>query len=603
MLPLLHPRLCDAFFRIRTVLALALCLTGLLFGVSAFTAVASNTGARSRADLKALPPGKLAKWVTDHTANGQTAEFLVLLIDQADLTEARSAKTKHERGRRVRDELWNKAQQTHRPILQWLRQHHIEHRPFYIVNAIWVKADAETAATLAARGDVLQIEGNPEIQNQIINPPVTETTPSATDSTTAVETGITYSHAPQVWALGYTGQGIVVGGADTGYRWTHQALKNHYRGWDGATADHDYNWHDSVHTNGGITCGHDSTVPCDDDNHGSHTMGTAVGSDGANNQIGMAPGAKWIGCRNMDRGKGTPARYIECMEFFLAPYPVGGTPAQGDPTKAPDITTNSWGCPQSEGCAVNTLQAAVEAQRAAGIFMVVAAGNYGSGCNTVLDPPGTYDAVYSIGALNTGSDTIADFSSRGSVTAGGSSRMKPDLSAPGNPVRSSTAGTNSSYNSFSGTSMATPHVAGATALLWSAQPLLRNDIEATEAILNESAVPLLSGQCDAGFASPNNVFGFGRLDIKAAVDTALLVAPTRTSISTTNGAFTVRFSAGMNRTYRLEQTSNASFPNWTAVLGANDFASSADGPAQLTDPHPVNTPTFYRVRLVNYGAR
>ena len=94
------------------------------------------------------------------------------------------------------------------------------------------------------------------------------------------------------------------------------------------------------------------------------------------NQIGMAPGAKWIGCRNMDVGTGTPARYIECMQWFLAPYPIGG--GQGDPTKAPDITINSWGCPTSEGCSPNTLQAAVDAQAAAGIMMVVAAGNSGS---------------------------------------------------------------------------------------------------------------------------------------------------------------------------------------------------------------------------------
>ena len=102
----------------------------------------------------------------------------------------------------------------------------------------------------------------------------------------------------------------------------------------------------------------------------------------ARNQIGMAPGAKWIGCRNMDEGVGTPARYIECMEFFLAPYPVNGDPDQGDPALAPDITINSWGCPTSEGCSANTLQAAVEAQAAAGIMMVVAAGNAGSSCST-----------------------------------------------------------------------------------------------------------------------------------------------------------------------------------------------------------------------------
>ena len=148
--------------------------------------------------------------------------------------------------------------------------------------------------------------------------------------------------------------------------------------------------------------------PCDDYFHGTHTTGTAIGDDGGGNQIGMAPGAKWIGCRNMDQGVGTPARYIECMEFFLAPTPSAAS-AQGDPTLAPDITINSWGCPASEGCSVNTLQAAVEAQSAAGIMMVVAAGNAGSGCSTVSDPPSFYDASYTVGALNTGTDTARFF--------------------------------------------------------------------------------------------------------------------------------------------------------------------------------------------------
>src|SRR5205823_13979576 len=129
-----------------------------------------------------------------------------------------------------------------------------------------------------------------------------------------------------------------------------------------------------------------------------------------------------------DRGNGTPARYIECMQFFLAPYPVGG--GQGDPTLAPDITINSWGCPPSEGCSANTLQAAVEAQAAAGITMVVAAGNSGSNCSTVTDPPSLYAASYTAAALVTGSDTIASFICPGPVTSDGSGLIKPDITHP-----------------------------------------------------------------------------------------------------------------------------------------------------------------------------
>ena len=118
--------------------------------------------------------------------------------------------------------------------------------------------------------------------------------------------------------------------------------------------------------------------------HGTHTIGTAIGDDHGANQIGMAPQAQFIGCRNMNVGVGSPATYTECFEWFLAPYPVGGDPSQGDPDKAPDITTNSWTCPSSEGCSPTTLQAGVEAQRAAGIEMVVAAGNSGPSCSTVF---------------------------------------------------------------------------------------------------------------------------------------------------------------------------------------------------------------------------
>ena len=129
----------------------------------------------------------------------------------------------------------------------------------------------------------------------------------------------------QMWAAGFTGQGIVVGNQDTGFDWAHPALKNQYRGWSGAGADHDYNWHDAVHSGGGV-CGPDSPTPCDDYGLGTPTVGVSIGDDGGANNIGVAPGARWIGCRKMDQGWGTPATYLECLEFFLAPYPVGGTP-------------------------------------------------------------------------------------------------------------------------------------------------------------------------------------------------------------------------------------------------------------------------------------
>jgi subtilisin family serine protease len=232
----------------------------------------------------------------------------------------------------------------------------------------------------------------------------------------------------------------------------------------------------------------------------------------------MAPGAKWIGCRNMDQGIGTPATYLECFEFLLAPYPVNGNPGQGDPTLAPDVTVNSWGCPPSEGCSPGSLLAAVQAQRAAGIVTEMSAGNSGSGCSTVSDPAAIYDESYTTGALNTGTDSLAGFSSRGPVTVDGSNRVKPDIVAPGTNTRSSTNTSDTAYTTASGTSMAGPHVAGAVALLLSAVPSLSGNPDAIEQRLNDTAFRLSTESCSSmPGVYPNNLFGYGRLDILAAV--------------------------------------------------------------------------------------
>jgi serine protease AprX len=511
-------------------------LSMLLFSAAAAAAlwaiVPPRALSQSHAQDQSAALSKIAPWVLQHTADGKEAEFLVVLADQADLSGAEALTTKQEKGRYVRDVLWNKAQTTQAPLLTWLRERNIEHRSYYVVNFIWVKGDRNVALELAARPDVGRIEGNPVIHNDLPQPGPVEKAPPQPNAPATVEPGITYTHAPQVWALGYFGQNIVIAGADTGVRWTHNALKPQYRGWDGTTGHHDYNWHDSIHDSVGNPCGNDSPFPCDDFFHGSHTIGTAIGDDGMGNQIGMAPHAKWIACRNMDQGNGTPTRYLECMQFFLAPYPVGGNPNQGDPTLAPHITTNSWTCPASEGCSVNTLEVGVQAQRAAGIIMVVAAGNAGPACSTVSTPPGTSGYVYSAGALNTGTDTIASFSSRGPVTADGSNRLKPDLSAPGTNTRSASNSCDSCYTTASGTSMATPHVAGGTALLLSSNTSLIHDWATSEGLLSNNAAHILNGTCDGGTpVVPNNTYGWGRIDIFAAAQQALLLPELTTAVS------------------------------------------------------------------------
>ena len=135
-------------------------------------------------------------------------------------------------------------------------------------------------------------------------------------------------------------------------RWTHAALRTHYRGWiSGTTADHNYNWHDSIHAritnaDGGRlaaanSCGYNLVAPCDDQGHGTHTTGhdrrrrRRRGRWTGTNQIGVAPGAKWIGCRNMDAGQ-RPRRHLHRVLPVL-PGADRSPRAKRDPTKRPHV--------------------------------------------------------------------------------------------------------------------------------------------------------------------------------------------------------------------------------------------------------------------------
>jgi subtilisin family serine protease len=343
-------------------------------------------------------------------------------------------------------------------------------------------------------------------------------------------------NAPSVWATGFTGQGIVIADLDTGIRWTHAALKGHYRGWNGTTADHNYNWHDAIHAAAGNPCGNDTPFPCDDNGHGTHTTGTTSGDDGLGNQIGVAPGAKWIGCRNMDQGNGTPATYTECFQFIIAPTDSSGL--NPNPSLRPHVVNNSWTCLVSEGCTTKAeLETIVNNTQAAGIFVVGVAGNSGPGCSTVADPPSIYSATFTTGAIDINS-TLAAFSGRGPSTYNLNTLLKPEISAPGVAVRSATNASDNAFTTLSGTSMAGPHVAGVVALLWSARPQLLRDIAATKTILENTANPAVTVNppqtCGATASTtiPNNSFGFGRVDALAAINIVPSPTPTPTATPT-----------------------------------------------------------------------
>jgi serine protease AprX len=240
------------------------------------------------------------------------------------------------------------ADRKQKELITWLDEKNIEYQSFWIINAIHAKCDLSQIEKIAKRSEVKSIQFNIPLS---YHQPIREEGDKERN-TQSVEWGIEKINADDVWGLGYEGEGVVVGGQDTGYDWDHEALIEKYRGWDGSSADHNYNWHDAIHeidsgNTGDNPCGLNSPEPCDDHSHGTHTMGTMVGSNGGI-EIGVAPQAKWIGCRNMERGDGTPVTYLECFEWFLAPTDLNDE--NPDPSKAPHVINNSWSCPPSEGC-------------------------------------------------------------------------------------------------------------------------------------------------------------------------------------------------------------------------------------------------------------
>lgn len=512
----------------------------------------SNTGSISNAIETEDWQNKVEASVLNAAATGST-EFFIAMTSQADLSGANALTTKDEKGQFVYQQLTSTAAASQSGVMQTLNAFAAEHQAFWITNGIWAKGGLDVIQAVASRTDVAYVYASgygrlnlPAADTSGLSDGSTTSTVSALAADPNPEPGLVRVNADDVWALGIEGQGAIVAGADTGVSWQHPALRKQYRGWNDATqtGDHNYNWHDAIH-NPNTPCGPDQQEPCDDDEllgggHGTHTVGTMVGDDGGTNRIGMAPAAQWIACRNMNNGLGTIPMYLECMQFFLAPTDLSGQ--NPDPSKAPHVINNSWGC--VEGCPPPALQDTLRASRAAGIFYAVSAGNDGGVsssvplfvCNSIYHPLARYPEAFTVGSTKHTDDLISYFSSRGAVLGDPTAPaglLKPNITAPGSNIRSALR--NGSYGSLSGTSMAGPHVAGLVALLISANPRLAGLIERLEDIIEQTAAKKTTTEgcsLDSPTAVPNNTYGWGRIDALAAVIEALPPTANNDSAST-----------------------------------------------------------------------
>lgn len=425
-------------------------------------------------------------------ADSAKVAFWVTMKESADLSKARKAKTKTAKARAVHVAETAFAKESQAGVIAEAKAAGVTYKSFWISNTVRITGTQALAEKLAARFDVAALEADTPVE-------VPDPIPSDTEPTVdGIEWNVDRINAPKVWnELGVKGEDVVVANIDTGAQYDHPALKSKYRGLkpDG-TYDHNYNFFDPADICAGDT-------PCDNHGHGTHTMGTMVGDDGGANQVGAAPGARWIAAKGCESGSCSRASLLASGQWMVAPTDLSG--ANPRPDLAPDVINNSWGSNVIDTWYKDTVQS----WRDAGIFPAFSNGNAGPGCNT-SGAPGAYVNSYSSGAFDV-NNAIASFSSRGTGETGA---IKPNIAAPGVNVRSSVAG--GGYASNSGTSMASPHTAATVALMWSASPAIRGDIAETEKLLNQTAIDVDATTC-GGTAANNNVFGEGRLDAFAAV--------------------------------------------------------------------------------------
>ena len=297
--------------------------------------------------------------------------------------------------------------------------------------------------------------------------------------------------APEIWDLGYTGEGIVVAGMDTGVDLNHPDLRHRWRGgtnsWFDPNGEHD--------------------TPFDKDGHGTHTMGIMVGGTAGGTAIGVAPGASWIAVKIFnDMGKASLSSIHLGFQWLLDPD------YDPDTNDTPDIVNNSWGFRENVNECFSEFEQDIQVLKAAKIAVVFSGGNEGPNYYTSISPA-NYPESLAVGAIDD-SLSIASFSSRGPSICDGS--IFPEVVAPGVNIKSSDitfGGTfPDSYSYFSGTSFAAPHVTGAMALLMNA--FIDVTVSELENALRRSAM-------DLGPDGPDNDCGNGLIDVIAAYNELL----------------------------------------------------------------------------------
>ena len=435
-----------------------LLILGMLFNF-AQTASASVPAQESNLD-------KVETAVLDAISAEGTSDYVIEMAEHADLSAAFAMTDWVERGDYVYQTLKNFATLTQKPVIEILEASAVKYQSFFAGNEIAVfGGNLDSLTTIASLPAVEHIRYP---ITAYIEPVETRTLASFKEitvergSTDVFDWGLTDTSVDEFWTtFGVQGAGIVVANIDTGVQWNHHALDQAFK--CGTNPSDPACWADPANICGGSAC--------DNNGHGTHTMGTMVGDDDPTltYQVGMAPDAQWIACKGCESSSCSDTSLNACADWILAP---GGSAAN-----RPHVVNNSWG---GGGCD-NWYQGKVQAWVAAGIFPAFSAGN-STGCSS-LGSPGDYQESFG----TTAHDVNRNHSyGQGPSCYGHEPYTKPNISAPGVSVCSAVP-TNAWSCGYSGTSMASPHSAGAAALLMSCNSSLIGAVYTTFEFLQDNA--------------------------------------------------------------------------------------------------------------------